>query len=380
MKNYLNQAQTILRKTIFFAIFALTLVSCGFNNPDAHFNIGDLCYVLYTNKTAEVTFTKDQVPYSMDTIVIPETVKYCGGTYTVTSIGGGAFNGCSNLKSIVMPSTIRSIGNAAFAECVGLTSFNVPSHIISVGDQAFLRCTGLTTVTISEGVKSIGNSAFCQCPNLTSFTLANSVESIGWCAFDESGLTSLVYNKQIFAYMPKSFSGEYTIPDGIKTIVYGAFSGCENLASVTIPNSVESIGAYAFSGCKNLTSVSISDNVKRIENCSFSSCSSLKTITIPNSVTSIGTYAVANCDSLTSITIGSGVVSIEGGAFLYCGNLTQVSCYAVNPPQVDCENSHVYHIFYFDDRSKATLYVPAGSVEAYKKADQWKDFGSILPL
>jgi hypothetical protein len=30
--------------------------------------------------------------------------------------------------------------------------------------------------------------------------------------------------------------------------------------------------------------------------------------------------------------------------------------------------------------SEATLYVPAESLEDYKAADQWKEFGTILPL
>ena len=30
--------------------------------------------------------------------------------------------------------------------------------------------------------------------------------------------------------------------------------------------------------------------------------------------------------------------------------------------------------------SEATLYVPAQSLDDYKAADQWKEFGAILPL
>ena len=30
--------------------------------------------------------------------------------------------------------------------------------------------------------------------------------------------------------------------------------------------------------------------------------------------------------------------------------------------------------------SEATLYVPAQSLDDYKAADQWKDFGTILPI
>jgi hypothetical protein len=55
--------------------------------------------------------------------------------------------------------------------------------------------------------------------------------------------------------MLPSYSGEYTIPDGIEIISSTAFHSCSNLTSVTIPNSVTSIGDYAFSVCSGLTTI-----------------------------------------------------------------------------------------------------------------------------
>jgi len=55
--------------------------------------------------------------------------------------------------------------------------------------------------------------------------------------------------------MPSSYSGEYTIPDGIEIISSTAFYSWSNLTSVTIPNSVTSIGDYAFSVCSGLESI-----------------------------------------------------------------------------------------------------------------------------
>ena len=87
-------------------------------------------------------------------------------------------------------------------------------------------------------------------------TIPNSVTSIGNYAFYYcTGLTSPVYNAHVFAYMPPSYSGEYTIPDGIEIISSTAFYSCSNLTSVTIPNSVTNIGDYAFEYCTGLTTI-----------------------------------------------------------------------------------------------------------------------------
>jgi len=70
-------------------------------------------------------------------------------------------------------------------------------------------------------------------------------------------LISPLYNDHVFAYLPATYSGAYTIPDGIESLAGGAFAGCSGLTSATIPNSVTTIGDWAFSGCTGLTSVTI---------------------------------------------------------------------------------------------------------------------------
>lgn len=68
-----------------------------------------------------------------------------------------------------------------------------------------------------------------------------------------------------------------TIPDGVTSIGWSAFSGCSGLTSVTIPDSVTSIGGWAFSKC-SLTSVTIPDSVTEIGYRAFYGCSDLTTI------------------------------------------------------------------------------------------------------
>jgi hypothetical protein len=46
----------------------------------------------------------------------------------------------------------------------------------------------------------------------------------------------------------------------------------------------------------------------------------------------------------------------------------------------DGESEYKYHVFLRVPVSDIPLYVPAESVDAYEEANQWKEFGQILPI
>ena len=134
---------------------------------------------------------------------------------SVTSIGDGAFRGCTGLTSVTIPNSVTSIGGSAFYGCSGLTSVTIPNSVTSIGDHAFEYCSGLTSVTIGNSVTSIGDGAFKWCTGLTSVTIPNSVTTIGVAAFSRcKGLVSV------------------TIGNGIELINYAAFSKCTALTNV----------------------------------------------------------------------------------------------------------------------------------------------------
>ena len=194
-------------------------------------------------------------------VEIPSSITFNSKKYIVTSIEEKAFSGCSNLKSVTIPSSVTSIGASAFQDCTNLTSITIPNSVTSIGDYAFENCSGLSSVSIGNNVTSIGDDAFSYCSGLTSITIGKNVTSIGG----------------------------------------RAFKNCSGLSTVTIPNSVISIGARAFEGCSGLTSVTIPNSVTSIKQEAFSGCSGLTSVTIGNNVTSIGGYAFNNCSGLTSV-------------------------------------------------------------------------------
>ena len=218
-----------------------------------------------------------------------------------------------------------------------------------------------STVTFEDvtyNVTSIKGGAFRDCKDLTSVTIPNSVTSIGERAFYYSGLTSI------------------TISNSVTSIREQTFAGCKSLTSVTIPNSVTSIESEAFSDCSGLTSVTIPNGVTSIGDQAFRCCYDLTSVTIGNGVTSIGDQAFAYCYDLTSVTIGNGVTSIGDQAFYNCYVLTDLYCYAEKVPT----SRSLSELFGGTPVYTATLHVPAASIDAYKAADQWKEFGTIVAL
>ena len=265
--------------------------------------IGEYCFSPAQHRLSE---NIGAIREKITSVLIPDSV---------TSIGYGAFEGCSSLTSVTIPDSVTSIGSSAFSGCSSLTSITIPDSVTKIESYAFSGCSSLTSITIPDSVTSIGSDAFENTPWLKNYpkdfvvvkngclikykgkdsciSIPDSVTSIGWSAFEDcKSLTSI------------------TIPDSVKSIGYKAFYGCSSLASITIPDSVTSIGDETFQGCKNLTSITIPDSVTSIGYNAFYGCSSLASITIPDSVKSIGYSAFEGCKNLT-ITAKAGSYAAE---------------------------------------------------------------------
>lgn len=65
----------------------------------------------------EASVTSNPNLYS-GVIAIPGSVSYGGYSYSVKSIGKGAFYICPNLKTVSIPSSVTLIGESAFYGCI----------------------------------------------------------------------------------------------------------------------------------------------------------------------------------------------------------------------------------------------------------------------
>ena len=271
-------------------------------------------------------------------VVIPSAAVYNSKNYVVTSIGYSAFEGCTGLTSIEIPSSVMSIGVAAFEGCTGLTSIVVDKEnkvydsrnncnaIIDTATNTLIL--GCSSTTIPSSVTSIGSFAFAGCTGLTSIE----------------------------------------IPSSVTVIEEGAFSECSGLTSIEIPSSVTSIGNGAFGGCTGLTSIEILSSVTYIGSSAFYGCTGLTSIDIPSSVTEIGGWAFNYCTGLTSIEIQGNDTSIGDGAFSGCTSLKSVTSMIEDPSDATK---------FFDenlDYKNCKLYVPCDVLDIYKVEAGWRKF------
>jgi hypothetical protein len=335
--------------------------------------------IYYDFDTTKKTATVAQGYYNAysDSVSIPSSVVYNGDSYSVTSIGLGAFLACSGLTSVIIPNSVTSIDEWAFAGCSGLISVTIPDNVTSIGKGAFSDCSGLTSVTIPNSVTYLRGEVFYGCSSLTAVTIPNSVTSIGGLSFGYCrGLTSITIPNSVTSIEEGAFRGcsgliSVTIGNSVATIETKAFAECSGLSSLIIPNSVTFIGRSAFMNCSGLTSLTIPNSVTNIRNNAFSGCGGLEQISveagnnqydsrnncnaiietesntlitgckntvIPNSVTSIGESAFSGCVSLTSITIPNSVTRISSNVFTYCSGLKQIAV-AVGNNQYDSRNN-----------------------------------------
>ena len=336
----------------------------------------------------------------LESIVIPNNV---------TTIDDDAFDRCSGLQSVFIGKGLKSLDEGAFDQCSNISSIIVdkdnlwldsrngcnaiietasntliygckktiiPDDVVGIGPVAFWHCDGLTSISIPNSVTSIGERAFGGCSGLTKAEFA-SIESLCGISFDDNESNPLYYAHHLF--IDGQEVKDVVIPGSVTFIGNYAFSGCSSLTSITIPESVTSIGSGAFGGC---TALPVIDNVRYAGTYLIEAVDKTQsTYNIKEGTRFIGEAAFSGCSSLTSVTIPNTVITIGAMAFGWCA-LEKVYCYATEAPCCGEYISFDYHFGVFDNTQivNATLYVPESSVNAYKAADQWKEFGNIVAI
>ena len=299
--------------------------------PDSITSIGSnafcACYAL-TEITipagvTEIAYSTFYACTGLTKVTIPEGV---------TTIGAEAFNNCSSLTEITLPAGVASIGDLAFNKCSKLADVHIPNSVVTIGKNAFANCTSLTGIDLPDSLIRIEESLFYYCTGLTSVEIPDSVTEIGFSAFDhctalaEIDLGEGVELIEKYAFDSCTSLTKITIPDSITTIGNNIFYGCGNIQFNTYENGKYLGNAgnpYVALICAADTSVSsceVNANTRVIAGGAFTGCENLASVTIPASVVSICQYAFYNCTTLAEVFYGGSATQWESVAI---GNYNQ---------------------------------------------------------
>ncbi len=252
----------------------IRLINVSASNPD------------YSSQDG-VVFNKDMTKL----LLYPSTLE--AEMYTVpagvTEIGDSAFNGNTNLKTIVLPAGLTKIGALAFNGCSNLSNVAFPSSLEMIGERAFGSCSKLGDVTFENG--------------------GTGLLVIEEYAFQYSGITSVEF------------------PSTLSTIGSSAFYNCSKLESATFADGckLNSLGNSAFNSCSSLKTVNFQEGLTAVGNEAFANCSALTTVTFSEGLLEMGEEAFANCSSLERVSLSASLMTMGMNVFAECSSLKSVA-------------------------------------------------------
>lgn len=162
--------------------------------------------------------------------------------------------------------------------------------VLKIANMAFQNNTDLVSVSLPESLKTMGEGAFSGCPNLRQIDLSAAMQ-----------VTELPPS---FVSYCTSLAGVIFHPNHHPDVGDFAFQGCRQLDEIRLSSSV---GISAFSGCTGLKSAVLGEGAALIGSRAFHNCSTLESLIISDSVTEAGTEMILACKNLKILSIGCGL-------------------------------------------------------------------------
>ena len=252
------------------------------------------------------------------TIICPKPVsEMCSG-----SVGCSTITPKHNDYPVVIDDNILALWSVE-GQCFDL-------HKYKTDEKGVIIPGKLTVYGITQPVKTIGK-----------YKLYLSGQAYDFDVFEQMGFQrGYVRNTDSRSIFPPLQQAQTAvIEDGVEEIYY-VFYEAANLKSVTLPKTLKIIGDNCFNGCKNLNMVVAPAQLEQIEVQTFWNCLELKDF-----------YCLGNTPPLVLRKGEDSASANHTFANLFGNNLSPLAC---------------------------TLHVPTGTMQAYKNAPVWKEFGNIV--
>ena len=285
-------------------------------------------------------------------LVIPAVI----GENQIVGVNTNLFKGNTSLRSVRLEEGIQYIEVSAFENCSALETVVLPSSLTYIDSDAFAGCANLRSVTFGDGLRVIESEAFEDCAALGDVFLPESMTKIGNAAFhgagDGSGSFRCLADGAVYgtgALSETRFDSVEIGPNAdlsARSILSQAWvnrvsigEGCRELgesflyapgaadaegywifsdAPLSLSMSgVEKIGDNAFYGRLGLQAVDLS-GCRELGRSAFYS-TGLVSITVPGTVKEVPESCFSNCPKVMTITLEEGVETVGPWAFSECG-------------------------------------------------------------
>ena len=253
---------------------------------------------------------------SLRTVNFPDTLK---------EIRSDAFCG-TDLTEFIAPDSLTDVWAYAFKDCGALSAVEL-KNVRSVGDGAFESCTALRSIRLSDKMTELSDHIFDGCSSLADIDMPDNPIAVSFSVFNGTAYYNepsnwekgVLYVDGYLIAVSKDFAPltEYTVKDGTIVIADDAFSGVgysSKLKKMTLPTGLYRIGQYAFSKLFSLTKINIPDTVRSIGYGAFSGTGYDADTNYINGGLYIENWLVAvNNVAMTSFTVQEGTVGVADG-------------------------------------------------------------------
>ena len=273
---------------------------------------------------------------------------------SVQSVGDYAFANTS-LTSFTFTGT--TLGSSVFAQCRSLTSIQLHDGITKMGSSTFNGCTALKTVVLPS-VQELGMYTFNGCTSLESVTFGENATTIGTATFASYAMDYTTYTSR---YVEVANLKTVVMPTAISEIPMYAFYWCSGLQTINLGGATH-VGEYAFANCTSLKEVVGMEQLVSVDKYAFYGCTAIESLNLAE-IESVGKWAFAVENSnvgytsvsfpkaqtiegyaffgnkASEITIPATLTKIGDGAFASATNLT---AFAVEGDTYFVENGALY--------------------------------------
>ena len=237
---------------------------------------------------------------------------------SVSYIDKSAFNGCSNLEKITMPSLMEYIGENAFVDCGKLTEITIPQGVEVLEKGLFRGCVSLKTINLPVTLKEIKSGVFYGCNSVKNLKFPNNeiiFDPLMFDGFDYNG--RIVVTEEMVKRNPKWLVYANNIQPDLSSdnIKFGAYSGNMSLFEAVWHKGIKQIGEAAYAGCSNLERIDNQSNVVDVGAGAFVACNKISSV--PSGLLSIGDFAFIGNKMIQKASFGEETTKI--GMFSFYG-------------------------------------------------------------